>query len=134
MECTLCLTAFARVIHAPLVPLEMFRLQWLNKLDVPSPSASCWVERRQCTRFTSLPLTFVTSGGSKNSQVGLVCFRYTMALFWLSVALLVQLLFFTRSSCPAALFPCRYRNGSGNEIKKNEVFKPRYVLNGKITG
>ena len=124
MECTLCLTAFARVIHAPLVLLEMFRLQWLNKLDVPSPSASCWVERRQCTRFTSSPLTFVTVGGSKNSQVGLVCFRYTMALFWLSVALLVQLLFFTCASRRAALFPCRYGNGSGNEIKKTKYLNP----------
>ena len=27
MECTLCLTAFARVIRTPLVLLEMFRLQ-----------------------------------------------------------------------------------------------------------
>ena len=79
--------------------------KWFIKLDVPPSSASCWVQRRHCTRFTFLPLTSITVGGSKNSQTGLVHFLYAMPLFWLSAALLAQLLFFTRASHPLALFP-----------------------------
>ena len=45
-------------------------------------------------------MAFITVGGSKNSQTGLACFLYAMALFWLSAALLARFLFFTR-----ALFP-----------------------------
>ena len=112
-----------------------FACKWLIKLDVPPPSASYWVQRRHCTRFTSLPLTFVTVGGSKNSQMGLVCFLYAMALFWLSAALLARLLFLTCASRPAALFPDT-EMGLGTRLKKpcDQVFKSGYLLNGRITG
>ena len=116
----LLLESFVHLLYSS----RCFPCKWLIKLDVPPPSASCWIQRRHCTRFTSLQLTFVTSGGSKNSQMELVSFLYAMALFWLSAALLVQLLLFTCVSCPAALFPCRYRNGSGNEIKKTKYLNP----------
>ena len=75
----LLLESFVHLLYSS----RCFACKWLIKLDVPPPSASCWVQRRHCTRFTSLPLTFVTVGGSKNSQTGLVRFLYTMALFWL---------------------------------------------------
>ena len=65
----------------------------------------------------SLPLTLVTVGGFKNSQTGLVRFLYAMVLFWLSAALLTRLLFFTRASHPAALFPDT-EMGLGTRLKK----------------
>ena len=122
----LLLESFVHLLYSS----RCFACKWLIKLDVPPPSASCWVQRRHCTRFMSLPLTFVTVGGSKNSQMGLVRFLYAMALC-------LHIVFFTRASRPVQ--PCsqiRYRNGSGNEIKKTFVtkyFKSGYVLNGRIT-
>ena len=99
--------------------LRCFACKWFIKLSVPPPSASCWVQRRHCTHFTSLPLTFITVGGSKNSQMGLVCFLYAMALFWLSAALLARLLFFTHASRLAALFPdADTKMGLGTRFKK----------------
>ena len=118
----LLLESFIHLLYS----LSCIACKWLIKLDVPPPSASCWVQRRYCTRFTFLPLTFVTVGGSKNSQTGLV---HATALFWLSAALLAQLLFFTRASRPAALFP-DMKMGLGTRLKNpcDQVFKSGYVL------
>ena len=105
IECTLGLTAFNLLesfVHL-LYSLRCFACKWLIKLDVPPPSASCWVQRRHFTRFTSLPLTFVTVGGSKNSQMGLVGFLYTMALY-LHIAVFHMCL-----APSAALFPDQIR-------------------------
>ena len=102
-----------------------FACKWLIKLDIPPPSASCWVQRRHCTRFASLPLTFITVGGSKNSQTGLVHFLHAMALFCLfclSAALLRTIAVFHACLAPSGLVP-RYGNGSGNEIQKKLVTK-----------
>ena len=97
----LLLESFIHLLYSS----RCFTCKWFIKLDVPPSSASCWVQRKYCTRFTFLPLTSITVGGSKNSQTGLVHFLYAMPIFWLSAALLAQLLFFTCASHPAALFP-----------------------------
>ena len=113
----LLLESFVHLLYSS----RCFACKWLIKLDVPPPSASCWVQRRHCTRFTSLPLTFVTVGGSKNSQTGLVNGTCTLSIRHGS------LLAFSSTACTIAVFHMclapsgvvpRYGNGSGNEIKK----------------
>ena len=123
MDCTVCLIAFTRVICTP-------KLDVLHHQRVAGDR-----EDTALNHFTSLPLTFVTVGDLKNSQTGLVRFLYAMALFWLSAALLARLLFFTRASRSAALFPDT-EMGLGTRLRKpcDQVFKSRCVLNGTITG
>ena len=107
-----------------------FACKWLIKLDVPPPSASCWVQRTLCTCFTSLPLSFVTVGGSKDGTCTL-SIRHGSLLAFSSTACTIAV--FHTCLAPSSLVP-RYGNGSGNEIVTTQVFKSGYVLNGRITG
>ena len=130
MECTLCLTVLLESFVHLSYSLRCFACKWLVKLDVPPPSASCWVQRRHCTRFMSLLLTFVTVGGSKNGTCTL-SIRYGSLLAFSSTAC-------TRDCCfshvPHAQRPCSQIRKWRLKKPCDQVFKSGYILNSRITG
>ena len=81
-----------------------FACKWLIKLDVPPPSASCWVQRRHCTRFTSLPLTFAQLVAQRTPKWDL----YAFCMPWLSACTHIAV-FHTCLVPSTALFPDQIR-------------------------
>ena len=113
----LLLESFVHLLYSS----RCFACKWLTKLVVPPPSASCWVQRRQCTCFVfaidvrhswwleELPNGTCTLSIRHGSLLAFSSTACTIAVSHMCLA-------------PSGLVP-RYGNGSGNEIKKNLVTK-----------
>ena len=108
----LLLESFVHLLYSS----RCFACKWLIKLDVLPPSASCWVQRRHCTRFYVFAIDFRHSWWLEELPNGTctLSIRNGSLLAFSSTACTIAV--FHTCLAPSGLVP-RYGNGSGNEIK-----------------